>query len=73
MNAIQDAVKLFGGKTKLARRLGISQQAVHQWTVGKRPVPPRHALTIEKASHGKFSCHDLRPDIFGPPPKEHAA
>jgi len=67
MKTINDVIPLYeGGQSGIARLLGITPQAVHQWVVGKRPVPPRHCIAIEAATG--LSRHELRPDIFGPPP-----
>ncbi|MEA9550512.1 Cro/CI family transcriptional regulator [Xanthomonas campestris] len=62
---ISDAVASFeGGQAALARRLGVSPQAVSQWVKGHRPVPPKHAIAIERETG--VSRHTLRPDVFGP-------
>ena len=64
MSAIKQAIEQFpGGQAALARLLGVSPQAVNQWVTGVRPVPPKHAIAIEKATG--TSRFDLRPDIFG--------
>ncbi|WP_298233621.1 Cro/CI family transcriptional regulator [uncultured Azohydromonas sp.] len=64
MNPINEAVSAFeGGQAGLARYLGVSPQAVSQWVTGRRPVPPKHALAIERAT-GVPSAQ-LRPDVFG--------
>lgn len=71
MDAITDAVsKVPGGQAALARKLGVSPQAVNQWVAGSRPVPPKHALKIESLTG--ISRHELRPDVFGPPPANDA-
>lgn len=46
-----DAVAFFGTKTKIAKLLGISKQAVSRW---KDRVPLRQALLLEQASYGKL-------------------
>ena len=54
------AVKQLGGEGRLARRLGISRQAVHQW----KRCPKRKVLEVEGLSG--VSRHKLRPDIHPP-------
>jgi DNA-binding transcriptional regulator YdaS (Cro superfamily) len=64
MNTItKQAVAKAGGPSKLSDVLGISRQAIEQWTV----VPPKHVLRVEEASG--ISRHELRPDIYGEPPR----
>ena len=53
------AVTRMGGEGGLSRSLGISRQAVHQWTV----CPKRKVLEVERITG--VSRHNLRPDIFG--------
>lgn len=70
MSAISDAIeRIDGGQAGLARELGLTPQAVSQWVNGHRPVPPRHALAIERATGGAVSRYALRPDVFGPEPQ----
>jgi len=41
------AIKLAGGESKLAEILGISRQAVHQWTI-RKPIPQKQAIKLVK-------------------------
>ncbi len=41
------AVKHFGSKTKLARELGITRQAIQHWP-DRQPIPQKHALYLVK-------------------------
>lgn len=67
MSAITHVIqKTEGGQAALARKLGVSPQAVNQWAKGRRPVPARMAIAIE--GFMDVSRHDLRPDVFGPAP-----
>ena len=61
--AVDEAIRASGSLKKVAERLGISSQAISQW----EKVPPRHVLALEAMSG--VSRHDLRPDVYGPPPK----
>ncbi|WP_303748390.1 transcriptional regulator [Stenotrophomonas pigmentata] len=64
MSAIASVIDRFPGRqADLARQLGVSPQAVNQWVKGRRPVPVRLALVIERVTG--VSRHELRPDVFG--------
>lgn len=70
---LQKAVRLCGGQTELARRIGRSQQNVAYWlTDAVKGVPAECAAAIEDASNGAVTRHDLRPDIFAPASNEAA-
>ena len=62
MNPIEKAFDLCGGKTGLANLLGIASPTVHQWASGARPIPLERCVDIEKATDGKVTCEELRPD-----------
>ena len=47
----------------LAKSLGLTVQAVGQW----ERIPPERCLAVEAATG--VSRHDLRPDVYGPPPE----
>lgn len=70
---IEQAAAKCGGVAELARRIGRAPAFVYQMRSGVRPVPPTLVLTIEAATGGEVTRHDLRPDIFGPPPPQKAA
>jgi DNA-binding transcriptional regulator YdaS (Cro superfamily) len=69
--AIKLAVEREGSLASVAAKLArhprsgepITRQAIEQW----KRVPPRHVLALEAMSG--VSRHELRPDIYGPPPK----
>lgn len=56
------AIKVAGGPTKVAERLGVSAQAVCFWRDGKRTFPVEHCAAIEDMSAGAVRRWDLRPD-----------
>jgi DNA-binding transcriptional regulator YdaS (Cro superfamily) len=47
----------------LARQLGVTQGAVHQWAVGLSRPSAERSIEIEKATAGAVRCEQLRPDI----------
>lgn len=71
MKAINRAIEILG----LAGIGGlynphISPQAVHKWTNEDVKVPAERCPQIERATNGKVTCQELRPDVFGSaPPK----
>ncbi|WP_312283511.1 Cro/CI family transcriptional regulator [Candidatus Igneacidithiobacillus taiwanensis] len=62
---IQVAIEAVGSQSELARRVGVSPQAVHAWTRGG-VISPQSAVRIESATNGAVTRAELRPDIFGP-------
>jgi DNA-binding transcriptional regulator YdaS (Cro superfamily) len=58
--ALQKAVEICGGEAELARRIGITVQAVNQWKV----APPRRVLQIEEATGGQVTKEQLCPDMY---------
>lgn len=63
-DALRHAIEAAGGKTALARALGITYQAIDQW----RRVPALRVLDVEAATGGRVTRHALRPEIYGPEP-----
>ncbi len=58
--ALTTAIKILDGTVRLAALLGISSQAVSQWD----RCPVERVLEVERATGGKVSRHELRPDIY---------
>lgn len=54
------AIDAAGGVAKLASLISVSSQAISQWT----RVPAERVLEIERATGGKISRHDMRPDLY---------
>jgi DNA-binding transcriptional regulator YdaS (Cro superfamily) len=68
MSALARAVEEVGGQTALARAIGgpVKQGHVWYWLNAKDGlVPAEHCLAIERATSGRITRFDLRPDIFG--------
>jgi DNA-binding transcriptional regulator YdaS (Cro superfamily) len=68
--ALEAALEIFGTQTALANAIGVSQQSVNQAFKKKEIIaPPKWCIPLEKATGGKITRHDLRPDLY---PKEDA-
>lgn len=65
MSPVERAVRAAGGQGALARAVGVSTQAVHQW-VKKGHVPAERVLAVEAAVGGKVTRHEIRPDLYPP-------
>ena len=52
------AIEKAGGARKLAKKLGISSQAISQWT----RVPVNRVLAVEALT--QVPRHELRPDVY---------
>jgi len=61
--AIRKACDLAGGQAALAKLLGVTPGAVHQWCNGKRPIPAEQCPEIERATSGGVRCEELRDDV----------
>lgn len=57
----QRAVRIAGGQSELARRLGLSPQAVQQWVEADR-VSHKRVLRVSRLTG--VPAHELRPDLF---------
>lgn len=63
MHPISKAVQFVGGVAALARHLGITPPAVHQWLTATRQVPAERCPAIEKLTDRTVRCEDMRPDV----------
>jgi DNA-binding transcriptional regulator YdaS (Cro superfamily) len=63
---IARASAIAGGQAALAKLVGVTPQAVNNWH--RTSVPAERCRAIEAATSGQVTVHELRPDIFGPPP-----
>jgi DNA-binding transcriptional regulator YdaS (Cro superfamily) len=67
MKPIDRCIELAGGtQQELADLMGVTQSHVSYWR--KNGVSKRWAPVMAKAVGYVVTVHDLRPDIFGPPP-----
>lgn len=59
---IADAVRIAGGQTELARRIGAKPQEIWNWCNG-RQIPAERCPSIERAVAGQVGVEALRPDV----------
>lgn len=60
---VAEAIKQFGSEQKAADAFGVSQPVVNEAKHTGR-VGPKLAMGIDKATAGKISKSDLRPDLW---------
>mgnify|MGYP002077601733 FL=1 len=58
----QRAIAIVGSAAVLARALGVSPSAVHEWASGRRPLPIERCVQIERLTATKVRRWELRPD-----------
>ena len=58
---VEKAVDLLGSQVALAKACGVSQPAIHKWISGG-VISPENAAAIERATEGRVSRRDLRPN-----------
>jgi|TARA_R110000822_G_C15317873_1_gene493395 DNA-binding transcriptional regulator YdaS (Cro superfamily) len=69
INALSKAITTVGGQGKLAGLIGKRQGHIGNWLHRDKKVPAEVCVAIETATGGEVTRYDLRPDVFGPPPK----
>lgn len=63
---LAQAIRILGGQTKAAKLLKVTQPAVHYWlNESERGLPAEYCATVERATNGKVTAAQLRPDLFG--------
>lgn len=60
--SVKGLVKSLGGPKELAKRLGVTRQAIYQWRSG---IPRSRAYELAALSGGRYSIKDL-PIAEGP-------
>jgi DNA-binding transcriptional regulator YdaS (Cro superfamily) len=56
------AADLVGGASILAKKIDVSQSATSMWRA-RGSVPPDRCPAIERATDGRVTCEELRPDV----------
>lgn len=51
-------------QVELAKLIGFAPSFVNQWVSEKRPIPVVACVAIERATGGKVTRQELRPDDF---------
>ena len=67
LQALQEAVRIAGGQTALAEKIGKKQGHVWHWLNESKKAPAEAVLAIEAAIEGQITRHQLRPDIYPQP------
>lgn len=52
-----------GAAAALARALSVNPVMVVQWSSGAKPVASDRCPAIERATEGKVTCEEMRPDV----------
>lgn len=61
--AVERAAEIVGGKSALARLIGVTAPTVQQWVRGDRPVPAARAVQIERVTDGAVTRTALCPSF----------
>lgn len=64
IDALRVAVELLGGPTATAKEIGKSQSSVSEMLSQGKRVPAEWCIPLEKATGGKITRHELRPDLY---------
>lgn len=70
MSALEKAIEVAGGLSKLAEKIGATPQVIVNWRK-RGSVPPDRVLAVEAATvveangEPRVTRYDLRPDIYG--------
>lgn len=60
---VKRAAALAGGYEGLAKLLGVTRGAVHQWTDEGRQVPAEHCPAIERITNSAVICEELNDKV----------
>ncbi len=61
---VETAIKILGSQTALAKACGVKQGNVWNWLYRDKKITLENAFKIEKATKGKVTQKDMRPDLF---------
>ena len=72
--ALDRAIAILGSQEALAAALGIKSPSISGWRRrGRVPTERERCAAIERATDGKVTRFDLRPDVFGHGPAVHSS
>nr|WP_315043263.1 helix-turn-helix domain-containing protein [uncultured Moraxella sp.] len=60
--ALSKAIKIAGGQTALAKKIGTKQQNIWAWVHRDKKASAKYVVKISEATG--IPCYELRPDIF---------
>lgn len=66
--ALLKAIEVCKTQTELARRIGGKVKTGHIYHWLNHGVPPERCPAIERATGGKVTRYEIRPDVFGTQP-----
>lgn len=58
---LNEAVRIAGGQSALARAIGVKPPTIQQWLKGERPISHGKCAAIEHATAGKVAVEALSP------------
>ena len=61
LNVVDHVIGVYGGASALARRLGVTRNAINCWKLKKR-VPASRVIELERLTG--VSRHLIRPDLY---------
>jgi len=61
-NALSKAIEIAGSQKALADLVGVGNRTLWAW-VSRGNVPAERCPDIERATGGKVTCEELRPDL----------
>ena len=61
---LNNAISTLGGLSKFSKAIGVRPPTVSEWSTGKRPVPIKRCVQIEKLTGGVVTRKDLRPNDY---------
>ena len=63
-NSLDTAISVLGGLSEFSKKIGVRPPTAVEWVKGKRPVPIKRCVQIEKLTGGAVTRKDLRPDDY---------
>lgn len=62
MNALEKAIKLAGGQSKLATAIGEKAQTVSAWKKRGGRIPVSHVIAVERVLNGQITAEEMCPE-----------